>query len=299
MVIGSIYWAVLHVASNIVLFMLFMMIFLRLLSLIPVKPKRWRSWRVKQAMHRANLPVGFIKLLGVSQRLVEEKQQLLNGCGMRINAALYEGWRRLLMLGTAGVMIGGYFAYRHPLLPWHIHPVYVMTISGCMFILLASDKKLLSQLKTQRAHRIVKEIYVISHHLLYYNDSRLNLHAKLVLCMPQTSSVKPVFQTMLNEWYQDAETAIQHFKLRLGTEEAFSFGETLNALRMNEHGSYYDLLKQRIQDYKEKLELVRDSRKEAVSYVLFVMAGLPIMNTFRVFMYPWIVEGQQLFNSIN
>jgi hypothetical protein len=33
--------------------------------------------------------------------------------------------------------------------------------------------------------------------------------------------------------------------------------------------------------------------------VLFVLAGLPIMNTFRVFMYPWIVEGQQLFNAIN
>jgi len=299
MVIGSIYWAILNAALNTLLFLLCVTIFYRLLHLIPVKPKRWRPWRVKQAMHRAKFPLGFMKLLGVSQRHVEEKRQLLHGCGIRIDAALYEGWRRLLIIGTIAAMTGGYLAFRYPLLLLRNHPVYVITIAGCMFIFLIFDTKLLSQLKAQRAHRIVKEIYVISHHLLYYNDSRMNLHAKLALCMPQTSSVRPVYQTMLNEWYQDADTAIQHFKLRLGTEEAFSFGETLNALRMNEHGSYYELLKQRIQDYKEKLELVRDSRKEAMSYVLFIMAGLPIMNTFRVFMYPWIVEGQQLFNSIN
>ncbi|GFZ78523.1 hypothetical protein GCM10008018_25010 [Paenibacillus marchantiophytorum] len=193
----------------------------------------------------------------------------------------------------------GYAALQYPIFIFHLQPVYLLIGAICASIFLFADKKVLASLKQKRAQRIIREIYVISHHLLYYKGSNLHLHAKLSLCAAQTRSIRTPYQLLLNEWYQGSETAIINFKARLGTDEAVSFGETLNALRLNEHDSYYELLKQRIQDYKDKIELIRDSKKETVSYLLFVLAGLPILNTFRVFMYPWIAEGQRLFNTIN
>ncbi|WP_217635280.1 hypothetical protein [Paenibacillus sp. yr247] len=266
---------------------------------VPVRTKRWRSLHVKRALQETRLPLWLFTCLGLSTKIVEEKRQLLLGCGIWMNANLYEGVRRMLMGGALLIGAAGYLALDYPMFTFHIQPIYVMVGAACMLIFLFFDKKVLAQLKEKRAHRIVREIYVISHHLLYYNDSHMNLHAKLSLCVTQTRSIRTHFQLLLNEWYQGSEEAILNFKARLGTDEAHSFGETLNALRLNEHGSYYELMKQRIQDYKEKMELVRDSKKETVSYLLFVLAGLPILNTFRVFMYPWIAEGQRLFDAIN
>ncbi|MBD0383711.1 hypothetical protein [Paenibacillus sedimenti] len=299
MVMESTQLLVLQIGSNLLLFILIMTALYHMLNQVPVRSKRWRSLHVKQVLRQAKLPAWLCKLLGMSNKSVEEKRQLLIGCGVWLDAALYEGSRRLLIIVALVAIIGSYLAFQHPWMTFHAHPIYVMVGAGCLLPFLLFDKKVLFQLKGQRSHRIVKEIYVISHHLLYYNDSHMNLHAKLTLCASQTRSIRSIFQVMLNEWYQDSEAAIYRFKMRLGTDEAHSFGETLNALRLNEHGSYYELLKQRIQDYKEKMELVRDSRKETVSYLLFVLAGLPILNTFRVFMYPWIAEGQRLFDSIN
>lgn len=106
-------------------------------------------------------------------------------------------------------------------------------------------------------------------------------------------------QWLLNEWYEDAGEALNRFKHRIGTDEGYSFAETLDALRLHDSEPYYDLLRQRIRDYKEKMELHRESRKETTSYVLFVMAGVPILNTFRVFLYPWVAEGRRLFEMLN
>ncbi|WP_171687527.1 hypothetical protein [Paenibacillus planticolens] len=281
------------------LFALLMMAVYHGFMLLPVRAKRWRSFEVLRDLKEAQLPPWLFKLLRLRLKLVEEKRQLLLGCGFRVNAALYEGTKRLLICAALLVGGAGYIALKHPMFTLNMEPAYVMAAALCMLIFLFFDKKVLVQLKAKRAHRIVREIYVISHHLLYYNDSRMSLHAKLSLCAAQTRSIRMQFGLLLNEWYQGAEAAIAQFKIRLGTDEAHSFGETLNALRLNEHADYYELLKQRIQDYKEKMDLVRDSRKETVSYVLFVLAGLPILNTFRVFMYPWVAEGQRLFHGIN
>jgi hypothetical protein len=298
-IIESTQFAMMQMASNLLLFLLFLTVIYHVLMFVPIRKKRWRSLQVKRSLQETKLPSWMYVCLGLSAKIVEEKRQLLLGCGFWMNAALYEGVRRMLIGGALLIGTAGYLALEYPMLTFHIQPIYVMLGSVCILIFLFFDKKVLAQLKEKRAHRIVREIYVISHHLLYYNDSGLNLHAKLSLCVSQTHSIRTHFQLLLNEWYQGSEAAILQFKTRLGTEEAHSFGETLNALRLNEHGSYYELLKQRIQDYKEKMELVRDSKKETVSYVLFVLAGLPILNTFRVFMYPWIAEGQRLFNAIN
>jgi hypothetical protein len=193
----------------------------------------------------------------------------------------------------------GYLGLKHPALVLYVQPIYVITGALVGFILVCFDRKFLEQLKQQRSHRIIKEVYALSNQLLYYTGSKMNLHTKLMRCIPHTKTVRSAFQQMLNEWYQDAEQAIRRFKLRLGTDEAHSFAETINSLRLNDHDGYYELLRQRIQDYKEKIELAKESRKETVSYLLFVLAGLPILNTFRVFMYPWVMEGQKLFHSIN
>ncbi|MGO4495487.1 hypothetical protein AB4114_06210 [Paenibacillus sp. 2RAB27] len=289
----------LQYASRLLLFILLMIMIYQGLRYIPARKRRWRLLRVKSALREFQIPHWLYKMLGMSTKAVEAKRQLLLGCGIWLNANLYEGARRFLLAGTmlAGCM--GYAAFDRPWITVHMQPAYVLVGAAVVSIFLIWDGKVLAQLKEKRSQRIVRDIYAISRQLLYYNDSKLNLHDKLSLCVGQTTSTRAHVQLLLNEWYQGAEEAISHFKKRLGTEEAHSFGETLNALRLNEHGGYYELLKQRIQDYKEKMELIRDSKKETVSYVLFVLAGLPILNTFRVFMYPWIAEGQRLFDAIN
>lgn len=288
-----------QIASNVLLFVLIMTAVYHSIMLVPVRANRWRTSQVMGVLREKQLPDWLFKSLGLKAKIIEEKRQLLLGCGIRMNAGLYEGSRRMLLGATFLIGALGYAGLQHPILTLFIEPIYVLTGAICMLLFLFFDKKVLAQLKEKRANRIVREIYVISHHLLYYNDSHMSLHAKLSLCAPQTRSIRTQFGLLLNEWYQGSEAAITQFKIRLGTDEAHSFGETLNVLRLNEHASYYELLKQRIQDYKEKMELVRESKKEAVSYVLFVLAGLPILNTFRVFMYPWVAEGQRLFHAIN
>ncbi|OAS19337.1 hypothetical protein A8708_26335 [Paenibacillus oryzisoli] len=286
-------------ASRLLLFILFMMMIYQGLRYIPARKRRWRSLQVKSTLKEAEFPPFLYKMLGMNTKAVEAKRQLLLGCGIWLNAILYEGARRLLLAGIMLVGGMGYAAIERPWIALNIQPAYVLVGAAIVSIFLIWDGKVLAQLKEKRSQRIVRDIYAISRQLLYYNDSKLNLHDKLSLCVGQTTSTRAHVQLLLNEWYQGAEEAITLFKKRLGTEEAHSFGETLNALRLNEHGGYYDLLKQRIQDYKEKMELIRDSKKETVSYVLFVLAGLPILNTFRVFMYPWIAEGQRLFDALN
>ncbi|MNC52820.1 hypothetical protein D3C75_1021900 [compost metagenome] len=85
----------------------------------------------------------------------------------------------------------------------------------------------------------------------------------------------------------------------MGTEEGHGFAETLNYLRLYDNEAYYHLLRRRVDDCKERLELLRDSRKESASYALFVIAALPIMYTFQIFIYPWVQEGQRLFQGLN
>lgn len=288
-----------QIASNVLLFVLIMTAVYHGIMLVPVRANRWRTLQVISALQEKKLPDWLFKGLGLKAKIIEEKRQLLLGCGIRMNAGFYEGGRRMLLGAIFLIGALGYAGLQRPVFTLFIEPIYILTGAVCLLLFLVFDKKVLAQLKEKRANRIVREIYVISHHLLYYNDSRMSLHAKLSLCAPQTRSIRTQFGLLLNEWYQGSEAAIAQFKIRLGTDEAHSFGETLNVLRLNEHASYYELLKQRIQDYKEKMELVRESKKETVSYVLFVLAGLPILNTFRVFMYPWVAEGQRLFHAIN
>ncbi|RKN71846.1 hypothetical protein [Paenibacillus ginsengarvi] len=268
---------------------------------LPRRRRRWRFAAFKRFVQRRTIPAFVLKIAGISERWIEAsgKERLLLESGLRFNPLLYELMRRVLLLLGAALAALGYSGLRSAWgLPW-IEPVYVLVAGLIVLVLFAMDRVLLESLGKHRTYKIMREIYTLSNQLLYYNGSKMNLHAKLGCCLPFCHKIRPDLQLLLNEWYEDAEQAIKRFKRRLGTEEAYSFAETINSLRLNEHDSYYMLLRDRIQDYKEKLDMAKDSRKESTSYVLFVIAGIPILNTFRIFIYPWVQEGQKLFDSLH
>lgn len=301
MVIEASHLVWLQAIAHAALFAALLMLFHGLLRSWPRRRRRWPLLALRRFAKRADVPPLVLRLFGISAaggRRAKEKERLLLQSGMRIDPLLYELARRAVWLAGALLAAFGYAALKHGLkLPW-IEPVYVMTAGAIAVVLTGFDRTLLESLGKYRTNKMMKEIYTLSNQLLYYNGSKMSLHAKLSRCLPFCGAIRSDLQLLLNEWYEDAEQAIQRFKRRLGTEEAYSFAETINSLRLNDHDNYYALLRERIQDYKEKLEMVKDSRKETTSYLLFVLAGIPILNTFRIFVYPWVQEGQKLFDAL-
>jgi len=300
--IGSTEWLWMAFTSYALLFAALFVALRPLLQLLPRPRRRWKSGRWGRKMARRDWPVWFLRLCRLSDPVrLAERGQLLAAAGIpaSLTVVQYELLRRaaglfFLILGSAGGI-----GCRRPELPLPVSPVCLIVFSLAGGILLVFDRTILAAARKQRTYRIVREIHVLSNQLLYYSGSGMNLHSKLGRCLPYTRALRRSLQLMLNEWYQDPDAAIRRFKRSLGTDEAHSFAETLQALRLGESETFYRLLRERIRDYKEKLELAKDSRKETVSYVLFVIAGLPIMNTIRVFIYPWVMEGQKLFQSLN
>lgn len=282
---------------------LFVMVFIGIYYSLLVWPRRRGRWPIltwNQWMKRKQYPAPWLRVLGIRTDApsYEHKKQLLARSGFQIDPTGYEIIRRLL-LSLASMGLGlGLVAWRLPVLTNWIQPMYIVLICSILLVLLGADHVMLESIGKRRAQLIMKEIYVLSNQLLYYNGSRQSLHHKLSRCIPFTQIIRSELQLLLNEWYAGAEQSIRRFKERLGTDEAYTFAETINSIRLYENDSYYELLRQRIQDYKEKLELAKDSRKETTSYVLFVIAGLPILNTFRIFIYPWVMEGQKLFQTL-
>ncbi|MBD2870918.1 hypothetical protein IDH41_20240 [Paenibacillus sp. IB182493] len=268
-----------------------------LLQLLPRRAARWKhlavwNWRTKQAPDR------WLKLLRIERAapFYLERELLLAGCGVTSDAAWYVMARRLLLAaaGALVIIIGLLHKRIGDLLP----VTYVGPGLLLLMLLIFVDLNWLRAFRKVRALQITKEIFVVSNQLLYLSDSSLHIHAKLQRCVPYARVLRGDLETLLAEWYHDAGGALQRFKQRIGTDEALSFVETLDALRLHESRHYYELLKARIGDYKEKIELAKESRKESTSYVLFVIAGIPILYTFQVFIYPWVREGQKLFQSL-
>ncbi len=228
-----------------------------------------------------------------------ERRQLLAAAGLRIHPEWYRLGRRAA-LGVTLLLLPAVWFFRDGMAQLlSISHYAVMAVLAGLLSCLWLDRLFLEQLQKRRANLIMEEIYAVSRQLLYFAASPLPLHGKLMRCMTYTRLIRQDWQLLLNEWYQDAETAIEHFRLRLGTEEGHGFAETLNYLRLYDNEAYYHLLRRRVDDCKERLELLRDSRKESASYALFVIAALPIMYTFQIFIYPWVQEGQRLFQGLN
>jgi hypothetical protein len=273
-----------------------------ILNSLPKKRKRWRRYQVREAFWISKYADILVRILWISKKSddIEFYQQLLNGCGFKHHILNYFLLKRIAALSCVLLGFAGYFLLKHAAAV--VNPIYSMSLLSITIlglILCSFDHVLLESVRKKRSSRITREIYVLSNQLLYYSGSKMNLHSKLIRCIPYTESIRNDLHLLINEWYEEAELAIRQFKYRLGTDEGYSFAETLNSLRLNDSEHYYDLLRQRIQDYKEKIELHKESKKEASSYILFILAGIPILNTFRVFIYPWVQEGQKLFDSLN
>ncbi|WP_169089482.1 hypothetical protein [Paenibacillus sp. PL91] len=269
-----------------------------LLQLLPQRPARWKhlavlSWRTKEA------PDKWLRLLRISRQRSSfmERALLLAGCGVTADAAWYVIARRSLMLAIGGLILIA--SLWHERINAYVPLNYLGPGLLMVMLFLYVDLIWLRSIHKLRALQVTKEIFSVSKQLLYLSDSSLHVHSKLLRCIPFTRTMRHDLEQLLAEWYHDAGGALQRFKQRLGTEEGLSFVETLDALRLHESPQYYELLRVRIEDYKEKIELAKESRKESTSYFLFIIAGIPILYTFQVFIYPWVREGQKLFQSLS
>lgn len=127
----------------------------------------------------------------------------------------------------------------------------------------------------------------------------MNIYYKLKKSTSYTTTLKRDLEILLIEWTQDADYALQRLKDRLACQEAVSFIDTISALKQHQDETFYELLRERITEYKEQLEIASDSKKETTSYILFVLAGIPILYTFQIFIYPWVKEVQELLLKLN
>ncbi|CDN43055.1 Putative uncharacterized protein [Paenibacillus sp. P22] len=290
--------AVLFFASVLGQFVLVAVSIFFLGKLLPAKRKRWlhlpdRPWKHVRVTDER---LAFWKLYRDSLDY-KARAALLAGCGLEYDPGFYLLVRRIAMqsciLGVTGC--GAWLAIGEA------RPVQavIMAVFAAVFVCAYADKSILGAWKKARSRRVIQEVHAISVQLLYLQGSSLHIHAKLMRCVPYTRSIRSDLQRLLGEWYHDAEQSIRQFKHRIGTEEGMSFAETIESLRVHDHEAYYVLLRERIRDYKDKLELLKESRKESSSYMLFMLAGIPILYTFQVFIYPWVRESQALFNSLN
>lgn len=268
-----------------------------LLALLPKRAPRWKrlallSWRTEPPPGRL---LGLLRLRRDSQAF-RERELLLAACGIAADPAWYVLARRAAMglLAVLALAAGAWFGLDATSMGLQL----AAGVPTLLFGLLAVDRMWLRTLGKARSLQVTKEIYTISSQLLYLSESSLHIHAKLTRCIPFTRTTRSDLESLLAEWYHDPASALQRFKTRLGTDDGMSFVETLDSLRLHESRDYYELLRIRIADYKDKLELAKESRKESTSYVLFLLAGIPILYTFQVFIFPWVKEGQKLFESL-
>lgn len=293
------YW---HMWEAVVLVILFLAIYIAVSSLLLyLWPNRridpLRRIRLMLAQERKLRWYRRLRLLPKQSSQLEELRSLLTACGLQVDAADYAVVRRLLSAAVILVAAAAYLAWEQRWLAGSVLYI-VWIIGGAAAALLACDQMILRGMRERRRARIVQDLQAISLQLLYYRQSSLNIHSQLQRCVPLAVHIRKEMQLLVNEWYEGSGEAIAKFRRRLTVEEADDFAETLNALRLHGSERYYDLLEERARSYKEKLALIREGRREAASYVLFLIAGIPILYTFLIFIYPWVAESRYLFSTL-
>lgn len=269
-----------------------------LLRTLIYKRPRWVHLQLEDEEAR-RVPERWLRLLRAERTSTTylARESLLAGCGFPYDPAWYILGRRLAF--AAGLAAVSCESLQPGLLPAPPGRSIWWLAGGCLLAAAAAcDKPLLESLRKVRSERMMKEVLAVSSQLLYFAGASLHLHAKLTRCLPYATVIRRDMERMLGEWYHDPGEAISRFKRRVGTPEAAAFAETIEALRMREDESFYALLRERIAEYKERIEAGRDSRKETASYGLFILAGAPILYMFQIFIYPWVQEGQRLFQSL-
>src|SRR5690606_24764736 len=96
-----------------------------------------------------------------------------------------------------------------------------------LLIVVWIDQFWLKAYKQSRTITITREIYAISHQLLYFSDSQLHIHTKLRKCLPYSRVLRKDMEILLADWYHDSSEALQRFKQRVGTDEGMGFVETI------------------------------------------------------------------------
>jgi hypothetical protein len=151
----------------------------------------------------------------------------------------------------------------------------------------------------KRQDRQVNDFIVMIRQLLYFRHIPINLHAKLRKCVPVVKVIRSDLMQLCTEWYEDPEKAIQLFKHRLNNQHAEGMCDTLISIFQYEHEDYYTHLESRMNQLKQVQKQNKEAKKESRSYVLFVLSGLPLIHSFQIFIYPWLIEGNQLFDQLN
>lgn len=269
-----------------------------LLSLIPMKRRQrtiqlmlsgWRKWQPNEQLLR-------IFRIDAKKESDSNLSVLWSGCGFDFPFLGYLIIRKILLWTSYILLACGAIAIgiiRIHLDNWLL---VVISIQIVVVIFFQSDPYWLRAYRQLRAVAITREIYAISGQLLYFAESSLHIHSKLRKCLPYSRLLRRDLEILLADWYHNPATALQALKQRIGTEEGISFIDTIDALRQHNHEHFYELLRTRLQDYKEKLELAKEGRKETTSYLLFVISGIPILYTFQVFIHPWVQEVNKLLS---
>lgn len=275
--------------------------FIGIAGLLRLSLHRRGRWRVNwQGWRKRRTPDWLMKLGRTNResRALHERTALLAGCGLRVDPRAYLAGRRLLIAACSlavALCVGLDMAGLADATRWW-RPV----LAACLVAAVAySDGTALRAMRKYRTDRIRRELIAVSSQLLYYTSSRLHLHGKLLKCLPLTGMIRTELGLLLNEWYHDPDRALQDFKQRLGTDEAYGFAESIRSLRLHESDEVYDLMRELVREYKAKIDLAREGRKETASYVMFVLAGIPILYTFQIFLHPWVQEASRLFDALN
>jgi hypothetical protein len=270
-------------------------------ALLHLAAGRRPRWRISlRSLRRHQPPAWWLKMTGSSRDspALRDRTVLLAGCGIRWPPEAYLAARRTVLFllplcGAAAFGLGESGTLSQATAG------YASLASAGAVCLVLFDRTSLEAFRRYRTDRIRREVVLVSSQLLYYAGSRLHLHGKLMRCLPYTRLMRGEMQLMLNEWYHDPDAAITRFRDRLGTSEAHGFAETVRSLRLNESDEVYNMLREVAKEYKAKIELAKAGRKETLSYVLFVLAGIPILYTFQIFLYPWVMESRKLFDVLN
>lgn len=260
----------------------------------PRWPVVWKGRRMQEA------PAWLLRLWRADRETValQKRKVLLSACGFTFDPRLYLALRRMAVFVLVFVA----------LVIWALERLMRMSVPGgfatalfCIALALTVlfDETMLKALRQYRTERIRAELMAVARQLLYYAGSRLHLHGKLMRCLPLTRMIRGEMTCLLNEWYHDPDQALGRFERKLGTEEAYGFTEILRSMRLHECEEVYDLIREMMHEYKARMDLAKDGRKETASYVLFVLAGIPILYMFQVFLYPWVLEASRLFEALN
>ncbi|URN92573.1 MAG: hypothetical protein NAG76_11740 [Candidatus Pristimantibacillus lignocellulolyticus] len=259
-----------------------------------IQRKLW-GWRKREPSPK------LLRLFGIeAQNVLQSNHAILwAGCGFNDSILAYMLLRQVLLWGgyTSTILLMLFIQLLS--LRWSMNLVIILSILLGVITALHLDQYWLRVYRQLRANYITKEIYAISGQLLYFADSKLHIHTKLRKCIPYSRLLRKDMEILLADWYHDPTIALQRFKQAIGTEEGISFVDTIDALRQHDNEDFYILLRTRLLDYKDTIELAKEGRKETASYVLFVIAGIPILYTFQVFIYPWVQEVNKLLSLMN